>query len=48
RFLWLKFEEPWLKLFPSKEFACNNSFHDSIGVAPFEDLYGRKCRIPIC
>ncbi|KAH9671844.1 Endonuclease [Citrus sinensis] len=26
------------------EFAYNNSFHSSIGMAPFEALYGRKCR----
>ena len=30
------------------EFAYNNSFHSSIGMAPFEVLYGRKCRSPIC
>ncbi|KAH9763231.1 Endonuclease [Citrus sinensis] len=30
------------------EFAYNNSFHSSIGMAPFEALYGRKCRSPIC
>ena len=26
------------------EFACNNSYQASIGMAPYEDLYGRKCR----
>ncbi|KAH9722972.1 Endonuclease [Citrus sinensis] len=30
------------------EFAYNNSFHSSIGMAPFEALYGKKCRSPIC
>ncbi|KAH9671101.1 hypothetical protein KPL70_017221 [Citrus sinensis] len=30
------------------EFAYNNSFHSSIGMAPFEALYGRKCRSLIC
>nr|GFC80508.1 DNA/RNA polymerases superfamily protein [Tanacetum cinerariifolium] len=30
------------------EFAYNNSWHASIKVAPFELLYGRKCRVPIC
>ena len=30
------------------EFAYNNSFHSSIGMAPFEALYGRKCKSPIC
>ena len=26
------------------EFAHNNSCHSSLGVAPYEALYGRKCR----
>ncbi|GJT07505.1 putative nucleotidyltransferase, ribonuclease H [Tanacetum coccineum] len=30
------------------EFAYNNSWHASIKWAPFEMLYGRKCRAPIC
>ena len=30
------------------EFSYNNSYHSSIGVAPFEALYGRKCRSPLC
>ncbi|GJR11209.1 putative reverse transcriptase domain-containing protein [Tanacetum coccineum] len=30
------------------EFAYNNSWHASIKFAPFEMLYGRKCRAPIC
>nr|GEZ91398.1 reverse transcriptase [Tanacetum cinerariifolium] len=30
------------------EFAYNNSWHASIKRAPFELLYGRKCRAPIC
>ena len=30
------------------EFSYNNSFHSSIGMAPYEALYGRKCRSPIC
>nr|CAD1827604.1 unnamed protein product [Ananas comosus var. bracteatus] len=29
------------------EFAYNNSYQASIGMAPFEALYGRKCRSPI-
>nr|GFB63529.1 putative reverse transcriptase domain-containing protein [Tanacetum cinerariifolium] len=30
------------------EFAYNNSWHASIKCAPFEMLYSRKCRAPIC
>ena len=30
------------------EFAYNNSFQASIKMAPFEALYGRKCRSPLC
>nr|GFD33281.1 putative reverse transcriptase domain-containing protein [Tanacetum cinerariifolium] len=30
------------------EFSYNNSYHASIKAAPFEALYGRKCRSPIC
>nr|GFA69459.1 retrotransposon protein, putative, Ty3-gypsy subclass [Tanacetum cinerariifolium] len=30
------------------EFAYNNSWHASIKAAPYELLYGRKCRAPIC
>lgn len=30
------------------EFAYNNSYHSSIGMAPYEALYGRKYRSPLC
>ncbi|XP_071714883.1 uncharacterized protein [Rutidosis leptorrhynchoides] len=30
------------------EFSYNNSYHSSIKAAPFEALYGRKCRSPLC
>nr|GEX58754.1 putative reverse transcriptase domain-containing protein [Tanacetum cinerariifolium] len=33
---------------PLVEFSYNNSYHASIKDAPFETLYGRKCRSPIC
>lgn len=32
---------------PLVEFVYNNSFHTSIGMAPYEALYGRKCRSPL-
>ena len=30
------------------EFAYNNNFQSSIGMAPYEALYGRPCRSPMC
>jgi hypothetical protein len=33
---------------PLVEFSYNNSYHSSIEMAPFEALYGRKCRSPVC
>nr|GEY59218.1 putative reverse transcriptase domain-containing protein [Tanacetum cinerariifolium] len=36
------------KHLPLAEFSYNNSYHASIKAAPFEALYGRKCRSPVC
>ena len=30
------------------EFAYNNSYQSSIGMASYEALYGRRCRTPMC
>ena len=30
------------------EFSYNNSWHASIKMAPYEALYGRRCRSPLC
>ena len=38
----------WDLHLPLIEFACNNSYHASIEMAPYEALYGRKFRSPIC
>ena len=38
----------WDDHLPLVEFAYNNSFQASIGMAPFEALYGRRCRSPVC
>ncbi|KAA3484531.1 reverse transcriptase [Gossypium australe] len=40
----LEFENTWEKHLPLIEFAYNNSFQSSIKMAPYEALYGRKCR----
>ena len=34
----------WEDCLPYAEFSYNNSFQTSLGMAPFEALYGRKCR----
>ncbi|KAF5799266.1 putative nucleotidyltransferase, Ribonuclease H [Helianthus annuus] len=38
----------WDNHLPLIEFSYNNSYHSSIEAAPFEALYGRKCRTPVC
>ena len=38
----------WEEHFPLVEFAYNNSYQVSIQMAPYEALYGRSCRSPIC
>ncbi|XP_070020119.1 uncharacterized protein [Nicotiana sylvestris] len=40
----LDFNGSWDDHFSLIEFAYNNSYHASIQMAPFEDLYGRRCR----
>ena len=44
----LDFGGNWKKYLPLVEFAYNNSHQSTIGMPPFEALYGRKCRSPIC
>nr|GEV91058.1 putative reverse transcriptase domain-containing protein [Tanacetum cinerariifolium] len=44
----IDFVNGWVKHLPSVEFSYNNSYHASIKAAPFEALYGRKCRLPMC
>lgn len=38
----------WKDQLPMVEFAYNYSYHASIGMAPYEALYGRKCLSPLC
>lgn len=44
----LGFGGSWEEKLDLIEFSYNNSYHSSIKLAPFEALYGRKCRSPIC
>ncbi|GJZ08587.1 putative reverse transcriptase domain-containing protein [Tanacetum coccineum] len=44
----IEFRNGWDRHLPLVEFSYNNSYHTSIKAAPFEALYGRKCRSPVC
>ena len=44
----LDFPGSWDRHIPLMEFAYNNSYQSSIGMAPYEALYGRRCRTPMC
>ncbi|KAJ9561600.1 hypothetical protein OSB04_006760 [Centaurea solstitialis] len=43
----LEFGGSWDDHLPLVEFSYNNSYHASIQCAPYEALYGRKCRSPL-
>nr|GEZ32972.1 putative reverse transcriptase domain, ribonuclease H-like domain, aspartic peptidase domain protein [Tanacetum cinerariifolium] len=42
----IEFRKGWVNHLPLVEFSYNNSYHASIKAAPFEALYGQKCRSP--
>ncbi|GJR36699.1 putative reverse transcriptase domain-containing protein [Tanacetum coccineum] len=44
----IDFRNGWDRHLLLIEFSYNNSYHTSIKAAPFEALYGRKCRSPVC
>nr|GEZ76790.1 putative reverse transcriptase domain-containing protein [Tanacetum cinerariifolium] len=44
----IDFGKCWVKHLPLAEFSYNNSYHANIKAAPYEALYGRKCRSPVC
>nr|GEV02629.1 reverse transcriptase domain-containing protein [Tanacetum cinerariifolium] len=44
----IDFGKGWDRLLPLIDFSYNNSYHASIKATPFEALYGRKCRSPVC
>ena len=43
----ISFDMKWEDCLPFAEFSYNNSYQASSGKAPFEILYGRKCRTPL-
>nr|CAD40090.2 OSJNBb0012A12.12 [Oryza sativa Japonica Group] len=43
----LDFGGSWDKNLPYAEFSYNNSYQASLQMAPYEALYGRKCRTPL-
>ncbi|PON98134.1 Ribonuclease H-like domain containing protein, partial [Trema orientale] len=43
----MDFQGSWNHYLPLIEFSYNNSFQATIGVAPYEMLYGKKCRSPV-
>ncbi|WVZ84454.1 hypothetical protein U9M48_031484 [Paspalum notatum var. saurae] len=43
----LTYSTKWDDCLPLAEFAYNNSYQKSLGMAPFEALYGRRCRTPL-
>ncbi|GJR07854.1 putative reverse transcriptase domain-containing protein [Tanacetum coccineum] len=44
----IDFGKGWVNHLPLAEFSYNNSYHASIKAAPYEALYGQKCRSPVC
>ncbi|WMV24090.1 hypothetical protein MTR67_017475 [Solanum verrucosum] len=40
----IDFKDNWDDQLPLIEFAYNNCYHSSIGMDPFEALYGRRCK----
>ena len=44
----MEFTGSWDRYIPLMEFSYNNSYQTSIGMAPYEALYGRRCRTPLC
>jgi hypothetical protein len=43
----LQYGRSWDKSLPYAEFSYNNSYQESLKMAPFEMLYGRRCQTPL-
>ncbi|KAI3828159.1 hypothetical protein L1987_02256 [Smallanthus sonchifolius] len=44
----IDFGGSWDSHLPLAKFSYNNNYHTTIGMPPYEMLYGRKCQTPIC
>ena len=44
----LDFSRSWDSYIPLMELAYNNSYQSNIGMTPYEALYDKKCRTPVC
>ena len=44
----MEFTGSWDRYVPLIEFSYNNNYQSSIGMAPYEVLYGRRCRTLVC
>jgi hypothetical protein len=43
----LQYGRSWDKSLPYAEFSYNNSYQESLKMAPFDMLYGRRCQTPL-
>jgi hypothetical protein len=43
----LQYGRSWDKSLSYAEFSYNNSYQESLKMAPFEMMYGRRCRTPL-
>jgi hypothetical protein len=43
----LQYGRSWDKSLPYAEFSYNNTYQESLKMAPFEMLYGRRCSTPL-
>ena len=43
----IQYDKNWDKCLALAEFSYNNSYQSSLKMAPFEALYGRRCRTPL-
>jgi hypothetical protein len=43
----LNYHDKWDKCLPLVEFSYNNNYQESLRMAPFKALYGRRCHTPL-